>query len=1003
MGTFQSKYTGAQIEARLDAVTSKQDALVSGQNIKTVNNESILGPGNITIQGGGGYVLEGEYENEVFALTEGTFSDAYAQLEDGKSAYLRFTSDETGMSGLYLIAEAVYYNSTTIVFALDLPDANYIISVNSNGLGSVTRDGLQPRLVSGTNIKTINNQPVLGSGNINIEAGETDSSMSPTSENPVQNKVIYAQLQTKVGSETVDNIVELTKAQYDALATKDAGTLYIITDAGEADGYVSITGFEQTQSSSVSGGSNVWTVYLSNGQSFSLTVKNGEQGNTGSSVAYPYELINNLTTDDATKGLSAAQGVVLQGEIIDLDLQINGRAIIQKDIIWGNGYVNNNGEVKTSSSSIFSQPFLLKKNETIRYKTSTSYRKAVVRLASGGAISVGDTLDITATLIDYSDPNVDASYTAEEDMYIVVSLNGANYSLSFEANKEDSIAEEITALQSKATQHDDEISQIENDLASIKGGTVEISPDWSLGYVSQNEVKASSGQSSFCQPFKLAAGQVVKFGTYATYAQAICVVASGDAIEVGDILAPIASVNKSDGQYGYVEYEATDDCYVICSGYTSSKNVWIISDGLEGRIDAIDERVDALESAAAEYYGDYTQFIGFKRAMQQVLLKWTPKNPVPKRDGTAFPANVEVSGLVYSETMETDKRVGWDVSLLTFMTAVNNPYSLLYTENISASRSQSAYGIIYHGDGNSGAYYGSVCNTFAMLGVCNDVSYTTPQVWEERTDLFFKVYDQSIRGLELMDLVGKSGHVLLVTKLVKDKYGVNVGVHLSEEAGTVAVTRPVMNETQFASFLLANGYTVMRFKEQYKNILYTPSPFVAVLDEVPEEYTYNNDICTIYGDYASILEGDLLHINYTKGAYTQMKIYKDDNLVATISLSSDSSVHDIDLSEYGFTYGKYKACLSDGTNDSAFTHWELIRIEMSLSGDELTFSVNGGKALYWDWQKQSGGSYIPHLLDESQTSGGTINVSESGKGDYNYCIKVHAQGDYGRVAKRIIV
>lgn len=56
----------------------------------------------------------------------------------------------------------------------------------------------------------------------------------------------------------------------------------------------------------------------------------GDQGNTGSSVDYPYELVNNVTTDDPTKGLSAAQGVVLQGEIdqlgqevTDLDGQIN--------------------------------------------------------------------------------------------------------------------------------------------------------------------------------------------------------------------------------------------------------------------------------------------------------------------------------------------------------------------------------------------------------------------------------------------------------------------------------------------------------------------------------------------------------------------------------------------------------------------------------------------------------------------------------------------------------
>ena len=41
----------------------------------------------------------------------------------------------------------------------------------------------------------------------------------------------------------------------------------------------------------------------------------GEQGNTGSSVDYQYELINNLTTNDPEKGLSAAQGKVLNEKI----------------------------------------------------------------------------------------------------------------------------------------------------------------------------------------------------------------------------------------------------------------------------------------------------------------------------------------------------------------------------------------------------------------------------------------------------------------------------------------------------------------------------------------------------------------------------------------------------------------------------------------------------------------------------------------------------------------
>lgn len=48
----------------------------------------------------------------------------------------------------------------------------------------------------------------------------------------------------------------------------------------------------------------------------------GPQGNPGSSVDYPFELANNLTTDDPTKALSAAQGVVLEGEISQLSQEV---------------------------------------------------------------------------------------------------------------------------------------------------------------------------------------------------------------------------------------------------------------------------------------------------------------------------------------------------------------------------------------------------------------------------------------------------------------------------------------------------------------------------------------------------------------------------------------------------------------------------------------------------------------------------------------------------------
>ena len=69
--------------------------------------------------------------------------------------------------------------------------------------------GAQEQLVSGTNIKTINNQSLLGSGNISIIGGSGGGG--------------------NVSSTTINTLVSISEADYEALATKDSSTLYIVT------------------------------------------------------------------------------------------------------------------------------------------------------------------------------------------------------------------------------------------------------------------------------------------------------------------------------------------------------------------------------------------------------------------------------------------------------------------------------------------------------------------------------------------------------------------------------------------------------------------------------------------------------------------------------------------------------------------------------------------------------------------------------------------------------
>ena len=94
-----------------------------------------------------------------------------------------------------------------------------------------TWDNKQDTLVSGNNIKTINNESILGNGNISIQGGSGEAnviesiSINGTTQT-ITNKNVDLPVPVSVD---VDTIVKVTQAAYDALATKDSSTLYLIT------------------------------------------------------------------------------------------------------------------------------------------------------------------------------------------------------------------------------------------------------------------------------------------------------------------------------------------------------------------------------------------------------------------------------------------------------------------------------------------------------------------------------------------------------------------------------------------------------------------------------------------------------------------------------------------------------------------------------------------------------------------------------------------------------
>ena len=136
-------------------LSGKQDTLVSGTNIKTVNGSSLLGSGNITIEGGSGGLSSVAHNNTM----SGAGTNASPLAVDTTviaSVQSLSTKQDTIDSSHKLSADLISDGST-----------NKTVTSTEK----TTWSGKQDALVSGTNIKTINNQSLLGSGNITISGG----------------------------------------------------------------------------------------------------------------------------------------------------------------------------------------------------------------------------------------------------------------------------------------------------------------------------------------------------------------------------------------------------------------------------------------------------------------------------------------------------------------------------------------------------------------------------------------------------------------------------------------------------------------------------------------------------------------------------------------------------------------------------------------------------------------------------------------------------------------
>ena len=134
---------------------TKQDLLVSGTNIKTINNQSILGEGNIEIQGGGGEQIQSDWNQTDDAQVD--YIKNKPEFAEPKIEFVEEAPEVKEQDTIYVESPVYDIQETSIDIVNEAP--------------SQVEDGKIVIVSNPIQLKTINNQEIVGEGNIEIQGG----------------------------------------------------------------------------------------------------------------------------------------------------------------------------------------------------------------------------------------------------------------------------------------------------------------------------------------------------------------------------------------------------------------------------------------------------------------------------------------------------------------------------------------------------------------------------------------------------------------------------------------------------------------------------------------------------------------------------------------------------------------------------------------------------------------------------------------------------------------
>ncbi|MBR5289500.1 MAG: DUF4886 domain-containing protein, partial [Erysipelotrichaceae bacterium] len=390
--------------------------------------------------------------------------------------------------------------------------------------------------------------------------------------------------------------------------------------------------------------------------------------------------------------------------------------------------------------------------------------------------------------------------------------------------------------------------------------------------------------------------------------------------------------------------------------------------------------------------------VGVKNAIERAYLltdvEWTPLADVPgvqKINGefqvVPFEAGKTYKGIPYSGVTANDCYVGLNVSLESFLTALENENSVLYTENLFSTNPKSA------------TYYGTVCSKFAQYVLDVPGSYNTNNV-------------ANIPGMETIAMPGKytvdqiklgdvvlntSDHTTVVTDILYDAQG-NVAYVEISEAVLPLVRRKYWNVEEFYEHFAT--YRLCRY--QYLNEV--PEADEIDLDDeyalMPRNgdkynYTVNKTKAVVdvlesgYQKAVVVRDGTIIDTIELNGAnkfsfdrsvpgHIEMYLVKEDGTRSSSVYANvvSSSVSVLDSSE--FVYGKLKVQFNGSSGTPLYVqvgsaHAIFCNVEGQQGEVEIQFAASkiSSRQVRVAYQNEYGiylSSWVPFSADENPST-----------------------------------